>query len=191
MCQDKTCPKFIKAETEWEESFTNPPVHFHLEKNTSQQYKYCDTLELYTTEDVLWELPVGKGVDFTDGPSNNIIFANDPTLRAGTPLGGWGRFPSSKTPVRIPTWHRYVEALILNAMTSKQLTCSFSFEGWTGELLYALEKGDRDKLGHPAFTQMFNSWFRRSATSKEATIAAQEILSRRIHRIRPRPSLKI
>lgn len=163
VCQDKACPKFIQAETEWEESFINPPVHFHLDESTSPEDKRWDTLQLYTNEDVLWELPVGRGLAFTDGPSSNIIFANDASLRVAAPLQGWGRFPTLKTPVRIPTWQRYVEALILNILTSEQLASSlpsFSFLGWKGELSYLLGEGHRHKLGHPAFTQMRKAGFR-------------------------------
>jgi hypothetical protein len=38
-------------------------------------------------EDKLWQLPVfGQGVNFTDDPSNNVIFANDASLTIGTAL---------------------------------------------------------------------------------------------------------
>ena len=70
-------------------------------------------------EDVLWEISAeGRGVEFSDGMNNSIIFTNDPCLRMGGPLQGWGRFPASCAGVKLPTWQRYVEALILLTLSS-------------------------------------------------------------------------
>jgi hypothetical protein len=100
-------------------------------------------------EDKLWELPVfGQGINFTDGPSNNIISANDTSLAVGTTFQGRGRFPDSVSGVRIPTLHRYVEALILLALRELK---AFSTCAWVSELVYVVHLVDMDRLGHPAF----------------------------------------
>ena len=53
-------------------------------------------VKLYSREDKLWNLSgFGRGFDFTDGPSNNIISANDKSLIAGTKRLQFGRSPDS------------------------------------------------------------------------------------------------
>ena len=109
-----------------------------------------NTVQLHAVEDVLWEVSVeGRGVGFSDGIDNNIIFAHDPGLREGSPTQGWGRFPASCPGVRLPTWQRYVEALILLSFSSDDYASSF----WNSELYFATKVGSPDQLGHPAFTR--------------------------------------
>jgi hypothetical protein len=131
-------------------SFDNPHAHFHLDIIPGPDlYKTLATVKLYTMEDKLWELPVfGQGINFTDGPSNNIISANDTSLAVGTTFQGRGRFPDSVSGVRIPTLHRYVEALILLALRELK---AFSTCAWVSELVYVVHLVDMDRLGHPAF----------------------------------------
>jgi hypothetical protein len=131
-------------------SFDNPHAHFHLDLPGSTLRKNDNILKLYTIEDKLWTLPVHEqGVNFTDGASNNIIFANDASLVAGTELQGIGRFPDSISGVRIPTLHRYVEALILLALRCELE--AFSTCAWVSELAYVSDLVNLDRLGHSAF----------------------------------------
>ncbi len=119
-------------------------------------------------EDVLWEISAERrGVEFSDGIDNNIIFANDPGLRMGGPLQGWGRFPTSCPGVRLPTWQRYVEALILLTLSSDDYARTF----WYCELCLTARIGNPDRLGHPAFTKFLKSLFVSPQTTFRAEIA--------------------
>lgn len=130
-------------------------------------------------EDVLWEISAeGRGVGFSDGMDNNIIFANDPGLRTGRLLQGWGRFPASCPGVRLPTWQRYVEALILLALSSDGYARTF----WYRELYLAAEVGNPDRLGHAAFTKFLKGLFVCPQSTFRAEIAeARESLGSRLH----------
>ena len=71
----------ILRDNQWSETFRNPSAHFHLDHLGADLAPNINTIQLYTVEDVLWELPIlGRGVDFTDGPDGNVIFANDSSL---------------------------------------------------------------------------------------------------------------
>ncbi|WDK14824.1 hypothetical protein CGRA01v4_06105 [Colletotrichum graminicola] len=140
------------------------------------------TLQLYTMGDVLCDLPTGNGISFTDGPCNNIIFANDSSLRPGAELKGIGRFPDPQTAVRIPTWQRYVEALMLTSLRREE-NC-----GWYGEYLYMRDCGDAGKLG-PGFREFHRGL--RPGQHRAAWAEAAEDLGPRIRRPRPRPSVVI
>lgn len=134
-------------------------------------------LSLYTMEDKLWELPgFEQGVDFTDGASNNIIFANDPSLIVGTELQGSGRFPDSIPGVRIPTLQRYVEALILLALREPK---AFSTCAWVSELVYVVHLVKLDRLGHSAFRQFCDRVLKGSDGLKIMIQQAQEALGPR------------
>jgi hypothetical protein len=130
-------------------------------------------------EDVLWEISAeGQGVGFSDGIGNNIIFANDPGLHMGGALQGWGRFPASCPGVRLPTWQRYVEALILLALSSDGYASTFRYR----ELYLAAGVGNPDQLGHPAFTKFLKGLFVRPQSTVRAEIAeARESLGSRLH----------
>ena len=122
-------------------------------------------MKLYTREDKLWNLPGwGRGIDFTDGPSNNIISANDKSLIVGTELQGSGRFPDSVEGVRIPTLHRYVEALTLLALREPK---SFSEGSWVSELTYVVGLVDKDRLDHHAFRRLCARMLKRECGFKE------------------------
>ena len=114
-----------------------------------------NTIQLFMMEDVLWELPIiGRGIDFVDGADRNVIFANDVSLRIGSELEGHGRFPDSISGVRVPTWQRYVEALILLTLSSDgpDGLCGYLHK----ELSYMASYGDPHRFCHPAFTRF--SW---------------------------------
>jgi hypothetical protein len=129
-------------------------------------------------EDKLWELPiVGKGVNFTDGASNNVISANDTSLPVGTTFRGVGRFPDSVSGIRIPTLHRYVEALILLALRHPN---TFSTSAWVSELSYVLDLVDMDRLGHLALRQ-FCAWVHKGGCDFKTMVRqAREVLGSRI-----------
>jgi hypothetical protein len=160
-------------------SFDNPHAHFHLDIIPGLDgYKYSATVKLYTMEDKLWELPVfGQGVNFTDGPSNNIISANDISLPVGTTFQGTGRFPDSVSGIRIPTLHRYVEALILLALRDPN---TFSTCAWVSELSYVADLVDMDRLGHPAFRQFCARVYKGGCGFKTMVRQAREALGSRI-----------
>jgi len=136
-------------------------------------------VQFHAMEDVLWEISAeGRGVEFSDGIDNNIIFANDPGLRVGGPLQGWGRFPTSCPGVRVPTWQRYVEALILLTLSSDGYARTF----WYGELCLTARVGNPDRLGHPAFTKFLKGLFFRPQTTFKAEIAeARKSLDSRLY----------
>jgi len=137
-------------------------------------------VQLYTREDKLWNLPgFGRGIDFTDGPTNNIISANDKSLIVGTKLQGIGRFPDSVEGVRIPTLHRYVEALILLALREPN---GFSEGSWVSELAYVVGLVDMDRLDHPAFRQFCARMLKRGCGFKEMIRQAHEALGPRIRK---------
>ena len=134
------------------------------------------TVKLYTREDKLWNLPgFGRGIDFTDGPSNNIISANDKSLIVGTELQGIGRFPDSVEGVRIPTLHRYVEALILLALREPDAF-------WVSELVYVVGLVDMDRLDHPAFRQFCARVLKGGRGFKEMIKQGHEALGPRIRK---------
>ena len=130
-------------------------------------------------EDKLWELPVfARDVNFTDGASNNTIFANDASLITGTELQGTGRYPDSISGVRIPTLHRYVEALILVALRSEPSALSTCL--WVSELVYVVHLVKLDQLGHPAFRQFCDQVLNRGAGFKAMIQHGREALGSRL-----------
>lgn len=189
LCRRRGCPLNVKREKEWQVVANNPPAHFHMDYPDTEFFKWTDmdnTIQLFMMEDVLWELPViGKGIDFVDGPDQNVIFANDINLRIGSELEGSGRFPDTISGVRVPTWQRYVEALILLALSSRTDNgmCSYLVK----ELAYIIQYGDLQRLCHPAFTR-FVLGIRHHTRPFRAVIAeALENLGPRLHI--PRPGL--
>lgn len=189
LCRRKGCPLIIRREKEWHVCFKNPPAHFHMDYPDTPFFKWTEkdnTIQLFMMEDVLWELPIiDRGVDFVDGADRNVIFANDVSLRIGSELEGSGRFPDSISGVRVPTWQRYVEALILLALSSEgpDGLCSYLLK----ELSYMARYGDPHRFCHPAFTRFLLDR-RRPPTTLGAVIAeALEVLGPRLHN--PRPGL--
>jgi hypothetical protein len=131
-------------------------------------------------EDKLWELLVfGRGVNFTDGASNNVISANDASLAIGTWSQGIGCFPDSVSGVRIPTLHRYIEALILLALRCEP---SFSTCAWVSELVYVVDLVNMDRLSHPAFRQFCAQVLKEGPDFKTMIMQAQEALGPRIRK---------
>jgi hypothetical protein len=160
-------------------SFDNPHAHFHLDiPETDYHYKLTGEVKLYTVENKFWELPVsGRGVNFTDGPSNNITSASDTSLAVGTIFQGIGRFPDSISGVRIPTSHRYVEALVLLALRGPM---GISKSIWISDLAYVVSLVDMDRLGHPAFRQLCNLVLNGGGDFKKMIKQGQEALGSRI-----------
>ena len=145
-----------------------------------------NTLQVFMIEDVLWELPIiERGIDFVDGVDRNVIFANDVSLRIGSELEGSGRYPDTISGVRVPTWERYVEALILLALSSKgpDGLCSCLLK----ELGYMARYGDPHRLCHPAFTRFLLGMIRPPTTFRAVIAEALEVLGPRLHN--PRPGL--
>lgn len=106
-------------------------------------------------EDVLWEVSIeGRGVDFSDGIDNNVIFANNPGLSKAGSYQGWSRFPPTYTDVRLPTWQRYTEALV----PLTRSTTEYERYYWQNELNYIEELGNPDRLRHPAFRDYIKAW---------------------------------
>jgi hypothetical protein len=94
----------------------NPPAHFHVGEEPAHEWIQRTSLRLFFKEKCLWELRgFGNGPYFTDGPSGNIIFANDESLHPEINQVDMGscRFPVTWPLVRIPTPHRSLEAFIL------------------------------------------------------------------------------
>ncbi|RYP92070.1 hypothetical protein DL770_001800 [Monosporascus sp. CRB-9-2] len=181
LCRDRSCSWSRWQETAWQRSGDQKPAHFYLDYGEVGDLAGPDwnTVQLHAMEDVLWEVSAeGRGVGFSDGMDNNIIFANDPGLRMGSPLQGWGRFPASCPGVRLPTWQRYVEALILLALSSDGYACTF----WYGELCHVAEVENPDRLGHPTFTKFLKGLSVRPQSTFRAEIAeARESLGSRLH----------
>ncbi|RFU30488.1 hypothetical protein B7463_g5867, partial [Scytalidium lignicola] len=161
-------------------SYDNPHAHFHLGAGMHTLNQECGIVKLYTMEDRLWELPVrGRGVSFTDGPTNSVIFANDSSLAVGTPTQGIGRFPNSASEVRIPTLHRFVEAMAL--LTLQCEPNSHSTASWISELAYVANLVDQNRLSHPAFKELC-TWILKRGTSFSIMIRrVREALRSRIH----------
>jgi hypothetical protein len=131
-------------------------------------------------EDILWELPImERGIDFVDGPDRNIIFANDASLCMGSELERCGRFPDSISGVRVPTWQRYIEAVILLALSSEM--SKYSMSGWLHELTYMTSYGDPHRLCHPAFTRFLLAMIRAPTTFRAVLAEALEVLGPRLH----------
>lgn len=188
VCRNVDCP--VTRQTKWEISFRNPSVHFHMDwtKPSCQEQWLFDrdnTLQLFAMEDVLWELPTCKGLGFIDGQFNNIISASDPCLRWGSELQGWGRFPDPHTDVRIPTWQRYFEALILNSLSCRRR------RGWeseySSELDLVQDRGGPHHLCHPDFEMFFPDTPREPGPYKHVWAKAMEILGPRLLGTRPPP----
>lgn len=171
-------------------SYRNPSAHFHMdwaERSWQEQWvgDKDDTLQVFAMEDVLWELPAGKGLGFTDGPSNNIMLASDPSLRRGSELDGWGRFADADTVVRIPTWQRYVEALILNSLScQRQLGWR---GGWASELALVRDRGGPHHLCHPDFKMFFPDKLQKPRPYRDVLAEAMKILGPRLLETRPPP----
>lgn len=181
LCRNESCSMNLLRKTQCSESFRNPPAHFHLDFLGADFIENADTVHLYRMEDVLWELPIlGRGVDFTDGPRNNVIFANDASLSVGSELQGWGRFPESSPGTRIPTLHRYIEALILLMLSSERN--SFSRNAWLSELTYVADLVNLDRLGHPAFKQFVTGLITMDNPLRVTVAEALESLHLRLHR---------
>jgi len=86
-------------------SFKPPSAHVHI--------NYRDSIDIYKKSEILWKLPSLElsAPDNVLGP--DIILASDPRLPQYKRLGkGQGAFQKSEYPVRIPSVHRFVEALI-------------------------------------------------------------------------------
>jgi len=181
LCRDRSCSWSRWQETAWQRSGDQKPAHFHLDHGEAGDFTGPDwnTVQLHAMEDVLWEISAeGRGVEFSDGMDNNILFANDPGLRMGSPLQGWGRFPASCPGVRLPTWQRYVEALILLALSSDGYERTF----WCRELYLVAKVGNPDRLGHLAFKRFLKGLFVRPQSTFRAEIAeARESLGSRLH----------
>lgn len=165
----------------WQLLGDQKPAHFHLDHGETGVFvgPNWNTIQLHATEDVLWEVSAeGRGVTFSDGMDGNIIFANDPGLRMGSSLEECCHFLASCEGVRLPTWQRYVEALILLMLSSDGYAHTF----WCRELYYAVEFGNPDRLGHPAFTRFLKGLFSRPQSSYKTEIAvAMESLGSRLH----------
>ena len=126
---------------------------------------------------------LGRGVDFTDGPDGNVIFANDTSLPTEQGFQGSGQFPDLLLGVRIPTLHRYIEALILLALGSEP--SSISRSAWLSELTYVVNLGKLDRLGHPAFRR-FCVGFRDGGTDLRILISeTQKALGPRLGKAHP------
>src|SRR5690348_10888691 len=103
-CRSVECSWSHWQKRAWRRSGDQRPAHFHLDHEEHCSITGIDwnTVQLYAVEDVLWELPA-KGLR-VDGMDNNIIFLNDPGLRMGTPLQGFGPSSTYCQGVRLPTW---------------------------------------------------------------------------------------
>jgi hypothetical protein len=123
----------------------NPLAHFHLDDGEAPVFPgELKTVRLYKKEDRVWELQgFGCGPYFTDGATGNIIFANDVSLPICGELQGIGRYPDSVPKIRIPTLHRFVEALILLSLQPGPYTT-----WWLSELAYVVSRVDMELLGH-------------------------------------------
>ena len=121
----------------------NPLAHFHLDDGKEPSLREWETVRLYKKENRIWELQgFGCGPYFTDGASGNIIFANDKSVPIGGGLQGIGRYPDFVPKVRIPTLHRFVEALILLSLQPGIYTT-----WWLSELAYVADRVDMELLG--------------------------------------------
>ena len=182
LCRDRSCPLNISSERGCPRAWDNPSAHFHMGVPDTSDFssRAWNALQLFTIEDVLWELPIiERGVNYVDGVDGNVIFANDISQPIGSELKGFGRFPDSISGVRVPTWPRYIEALIL--LTLGSLKCNEPCSGWFKELGYMAAHGDPHRLGHPAFTRFFLDMFRSKSPFKAVVAEALEVLGPRLH----------
>lgn len=183
LCRSGECSWSHWQETAWRRSGDQKPAHFHLDHEESWFITGIDwnTVQLYAVEDVLWELPA-KGLR-VDGMGNNIIFVNDPGLRVASPLQVFGPSSAYSQGIRLPTWQRYVEALILLALSSS--SDGYAYRFWFRELLQVADLGDPDQLGHPAFTKFVKGLTLGPQTTVGAEIAeARKSLGSRLRTCR-------
>lgn len=189
LCRRSGCPLNIRREKEWQTVFNNSPAHFHMNYPDTS---YCimteedNTLQVFMMKDVLWELLIiEREIDFVDDVDRNVMFANDVNLRIEFELKKSGRYSDTISSVRVPTWERYVEALILLALSSKDSDglCSCLLK----ELEYMARYDDPHRLCHSAFTRFLLSMIRPQTTFRAIISEALKVLDSRLHN--PRPDL--
>ncbi|KAH8807926.1 hypothetical protein F5884DRAFT_857487 [Xylogone sp. PMI_703] len=178
LCRSTSCSLNMPREDEGP-NFDNPPAHFHFGDNRDRVDHEDGIVRLYVMEDKLPHLPVwGRGVNYTDGPNNNVISASDHSIPIGGGAQGIGRLPQTISGVRVPTLHCYFEAMVLLALRNSPSFASYS---WITEPGFVVRLINKNNLTHPAFKEIYDWTIEGGMTYRTMIRRARESLGSRIH----------
>ena len=132
-CDDVRC-RLANTGNSITSSLGNPSAHYHLPNSEDQI-----AVQLHLKETRFWEASgFDISPDFVDGHKGSIILANDSSLPDNTNQShiGGGRYSTTLPDVRVPTPHRFVEALVLLLVRDRGTDAATY---WNSSILYMVQ----------------------------------------------------